>query len=422
MNTFDVRKSGVLMQAPVRIALIGAGGYGVNHLRMLERLRKEGVVDFRAVADPTEAALGEAAARLAAAGVRWFADYQEMFRELDGGLDAVVISTPIPLHLPMLEAALDRNLFVFLEKPPVPLIQDFLRLAARPEAARVALGFKLLADPSLWRLKEAMLGGAFGRIVSLRAAACWPRLDSYYGRASWAGRMVWRGLPVFDGPATNALAHIVHNIMFLAGSQRDEFGVPEDVRGELYRARQIESYDVSGLAGAFADGTTFSAAFSHAVERKMDWSIVVEGESGRAVLTKDGVESNKPLPDSWKLDHDIFEESWRDFYRFITGQQSRPHTRFADCRGYVAATNAMLISSGGIRDLPAGGVRRFVSDCDGGFDVEGMESLARLSLQTGKSFGDCGAAWAVDGLPVDAANLGRLDLSSYLPEGSCQAG
>jgi predicted dehydrogenase len=402
-----------MMQHPLRVGLIGAGGYGVNHLQMLERLHGEGKVNFRAVADPSEASLTEAQARLARAGVRWFADYVNLLETLEGELDAVVISTPIPLHLPMLDAALDRKLFVFLEKPPVPLIQDFLRVSARPESARVALGFKLLADPNLWRLKDGILGGVFGRIVSLRAAACWPRLDSYYARAGWAGRMVWRDLPVFDGPATNALAHIVHNIMFLAGTESEGFGIPGAVRGELYRARPIESYDVCGLTGSFPDGPTFSVAFSHAVERRMEWSIVVEGEAGHAVLTKEGVESDRPLPEGRKLECEIFEESWRDFYRFATGRQQRPHTRLEDCHGYVAATNAMLISSGGIHDLPAEVVRRFERVGDGGYDVEGMEIFALKSQKTGGSFADCGAAWAVNGRTVDAAHLQSVDLVSY---------
>lgn len=406
------------MQVPIRVALIGAGGYGENHLRMLERLHGEGAVVFRAVADPSEAALGEARERLLAAGVSVYADYQEMFRSLEGELDAVVISTPIPLHLPMLETALDRKLYVFLEKPPVPLIQDFLRIASRTEANRVALGFKLLADPHLWRLKEAMLDGAFGRIISLRASACWPRLDSYYARASWAGRMVWRDLPVFDGPATNALAHIVHNIMFLAGAERENFAVPEVVRGELYRARQIESYDVSSLSGTFTDGPAFSAAFSHAVETRMEWTIVVQGEKGHAVLAKDKVESDRSLPDCREIERDLFNESWQDFYRFATGRQDRPHTRFADCHGYVAATNAMLVSSGGIRNLPKEVVRRFERAGDGGYDVRDMAALATRSQRTGESFARCGATWGIDGVPVDVSSLKALDLSGYVPGGS----
>jgi predicted dehydrogenase len=416
MTMDDARKSGVLMQAPLRAALIGAGGYGANHLRILERFHAEGAVRFLAVADPTEAVQEESRDRLAARGVNWFSDYREMFESLEGQLDAVVISTPIPLHLPMLEAALDRNLYVFLEKPPVPLIQDFLRIAARPESSRVALGFKLLADPSLWRLKDAMLGGSLGRIISLRASACWPRLDSYYSRAGWAGRMVWRGMPVFDGPATNALAHIVHNIMFLAGPDRESFAVPETMQGELYRARPIESYDVCSLSGAFSSGARFGAAFAHAVEKKRDWSIVVEGDKGRAVLTINGVESDCPLPDGRRLEHDLFEESWWDFYNFATGRLARPRTSFADCFGYVAATNAMLVSSAGVRDLPAEAVRRFEIAGDGGYDVEGFGEAAARFQQTGNSLRDCGAEWAVEGVPVDAARLEELDLSRYLLE------
>jgi predicted dehydrogenase len=397
----------------MRIALIGAGGYGANYASLFERLHGEGAAVFRAVADPGGPALEETKSRLAGLGVSWHADYRRMFEECAGDLDVVVIAAPIPLHLPMLEAALDRNVFVLLEKPPVPLIQDFLRVCQRPESAKVGVGFKLLADSNLWRLKEAMKNGAFGRIVSLRASGLWPRFDSYYRRATWAGRMIWREMPVFDGPATNALAHIVHNLMFLAGATPAGFGIPGEMRGEVYRARPVESYDLCGLTGTFPDGPSFSGVFTHAVERKTDWTLVVQGERGSATLTKEGVVSDVPLGEQLP-GRDLFEECWADFHRFASGLQERPLTTLQDCHGYVAATNAMLVSSGGIRALPEQVVRRFEGAEDGGFDVEDIAGLAAESLRSGFSLTGCGAAWASDGRAVDAARLTAIPFEDFV--------
>lgn len=406
------RESG---RKPVRVAIIGAGGYGGRHVEMVEQLSRAGEVRFVAVADPTGDRLGELKSRLEGEGVEWFSDYRVMLETWDGRLDVVVISTPIPLHLPMLEAALDRNLFVLLEKPPVPLIQDYRRVAARPEAGRVALGFNLLADPDLWRLKRAILSGRLGKIRSLRAGACWPRFDAYYHRAGWAGRMIWNGLPVFDGPATNALAHIVHNIMFLAGAKETAFGVPNAVRGELYRARPIESYDVSGLTGTFPNGVTFSAAFAHAVEETLDWEIVVEGEDGSAVLGPKGVRGDIDAEPSGRSPS-LMEGTWTDFLAFVTGRKVRPFTALSDCLGYVAATNGMLVSSGGVRALPPSVVRKFGEGDAAGYAVEGMADLVRRTIATGASFAACGASWAADGSWIELSGLDAVDPARFVGE------
>lgn len=412
------------MNDPLRIGLIGAGGYGKNHLQILEEYHEKGLLRFVAVADPTAQKLMPEKARGEARGVRWFDDYLTLFAECN--LDAVVISTPIPLHLPMLEAALDRKLAVLLEKPPVPLIQDFLRVNARPEAARVALGFKLIADPKLWRLKRAIVGGSLGGIRHISGSACWPRLDSYYARAGWAGRIAWNGMAVLDGPVTNALSHILHNMMFLAGERPEGFAVPKTLRAELYRARPIESYDLCCLAGDWDSGITFSAAFTHAVEQRIEWSIVVEGDRGTARLGPDTLvfETQSTIPGEEVPAGDLFRDSWMDFYRMATGGQAKPLTSFGDCLAYVAATNAMFVSSGGIHTLPPSAVRRYETGSDGGFDVPGVTSVIERTAKTGLLFSEQDVPWAVAGSPVDAGGLkdfpardfGGGETSSAAPE------
>ncbi len=398
----------VLKKPRLRIALFGAGGFGASHLEAIEQLEAEDLMELVAVADPFVEQLAEVKTRLEQRGVRWFADFNDLLSSVSDRLDAVAIAAPIPWHLPMLSAALDRGLAVYLEKPPIPLLQDFSKITSRPESQRVAVGFHLIADPALWRLKRAMREGAFGRIVRISASACWPRFTSYYKRAGWAGRMWWRDMPVFDGPATNALAHVVHHLMFLGGETEEAFAVPEEMQGEVYRAREMESYDLCGMAGSWASGIRFHLALSHAARLRDNWEIVVHGEKGEARLFDSGksftspVELAEPLvPSPVEL---VREACWRNFHSFATGAIAKPFTALSDCRAYVASTNAMLLSSGGIHELPAEVCQTFEVDENAGIAVDGVNELVQ-SVHEGKLFSELSLPWAVSGGAVNARAL-----------------
>src|ERR1043166_2723349 len=111
------------MKTPVRFGLIGVGGIGAYHLASIEANERAGEAQLVAVADPTIDRFPEVKAKLGERGVRRHANYADMLRE-EKELDAVTIATPIPFHLEMARASLECGLFVNLEKPPVPLIQQ----------------------------------------------------------------------------------------------------------------------------------------------------------------------------------------------------------------------------------------------------------------------------------------------------------
>lgn len=405
------------MADTLRIAIIGVGGYGINHREMIERLQAEGLTRFVAVADPVAGKDDGLRERLEREGVKWFEDFREMFLAVGKDLDAVVISTPIPLHLPMLEAALDLGLAVFLEKPPVPLLQDFLRLGERPESGRVALGFKLLADPKIWHLKRAILNGDLGKIRLITGTGRWPRLDSYYNRAGWAGRLTWKDMAVLDGPATNALSHIIHNIMFLGADTEEGFSTPASLKAELYRARPtIETYDTCCLGGSWSNGVKFAAAFTHAVEERVDWEILIEGEKGSAYL-----DGHRLLINGEEVTDinggDAFYTSWLDFHAMATGAIAKAHTSFADCLAYVLVTNAMFLSSGKIHPIPADIVETFANSLgDRGFNVPGLIEIIGETGRTGRLFSEQEVSWAVPGAEIEVPGLRSLDVAPLLAE------
>jgi predicted dehydrogenase len=384
------------MTNPLRFGLIGCGGIGAYHRAAIEAHEVAGTAKLVAVADPWAERLATQKAELESRGVRWHLDYRDMLRD-EPDLDAAVIATPIPFHRDMALACINRGLAVHLEKPPVPLMHQFEELLAADTKQLVSVGFQMIGSHCTQSLKQLITDGKLGEIKTIRAGGCWPRLDNYYSRASWAGRMALDGAPVFDGPATNAFAHLVHNIMYFAGSGRDEFAVPVEVEGELYRARPIESYDTACMRGRFASGAEFGLAVTHATEAPLLFRIEVRGTKGWARLSQDGAILDSSAGASCEHaqgTQELLDINYTNFIDVIQGRRDRFSTRLADTRGYVSATNAMLASSGGIHDIDAGSVLQYVEDGAGGYDVLNLWSAVEDSFASGRLFSEQNLPWA----------------------------
>jgi predicted dehydrogenase len=384
------------MTKPVRFGLIGVGGVGAYHRAAIESHEAAGAARLVAVADPWAGRLAAQKTELESRGVRWHMDYRDMLRN-EADLDAAVIATPIPFHYDMAMACIARGLKVYLEKPPVPLIQQFEALLAADTAQSVSVGFQFIGSRCTQLLKGLVAEDRLGQVTEIRAGGCWPRLDNYYARANWAGRMFLDGAPVFDGPATNALAHVIHNIMYFAGEGRDEFAVPVEVEGELYRARPIESYDTACLRGRFAAGLEFSVAVTHATETPLPFRIEVRGTKGWARLSQDGatLESSAGVScDHPQTTQELLEINYANFIGVVQGRRDRFSTRLADTRGYVSATNAMLLSSGGIHGIDSASIRPYQRDGEGGFDVLNLREAVEETLAAGRLFSEQRRPWA----------------------------
>jgi predicted dehydrogenase len=376
--------------------LIGAGGIGAYHRAAIEGRQSAGAARLVAIADPTVERLESQKAEVEARGVRWHQDYREMLR-LEMELDAVVIATPIPFHYDMALACIARGLMIHLEKPPVPLLSQLEGLIAADTGQAISVGFQMIGGRGVQLLKQAISEGRLGQVRHIRAVGCWPRLDNYYTRASWAGKMTLNGAPVFDGPITNAFAHLVNNVMYFAAEDRDEFAVPEEIEGELYRARPIESYDTALLRGRFASGIDFAIAVTHASETVRLFSMDVCGTKGWARISVDGakLESNIGLAcECPQSTQQLLDINYLNFIDVITGRADRFTTRLADTRGYVSATNAMLASAGGILDIDPAHVRKYQRDGETGYDVAGLGAALEETFATGRLFNEQGCPWA----------------------------
>jgi predicted dehydrogenase len=228
---------------PLSVGLVGIGGYGSSHLSTLASLQAAGVCELRAIADPFAGRQPATVAALQAQGVEIYDDAEKLCARDD--IEAVFIATPIALHAPQALLAFAAGKHIYLEKPPCVTLAQHAQLVAAQERAQTvcAVGFQMQSSGAVQFVKRELVRGTLGKVDTIWAGVRWRRDDAYYQRASWAGKWRINGSPVFDGPATNALSHVVQATLFLAGETQSESAQIRRVRGTLKKARPIESYD-----------------------------------------------------------------------------------------------------------------------------------------------------------------------------------
>ena len=253
------------MDGKVSTVFIGIGGYGDLYPSLIERFpeireicRPVGVVDPFAGRAPHCGWFREQ-------GVPFYDTAEAFYKERAAEL--AVIATPIPYHKPQCLAALQNGSHVLCEKPLVPSLSDALELekAAGAAGRTLGVGFQWSFSRSMNRLKRDVLEGRFGRPFCLKSLICWKRGYDYYESSGWKGRFFdAAGRLVRDSVVTNATAHYLHNIFFLLGTTPDGAAMPEWVDAQVYRAKDIESFDTCALKGTFRDGAAFWYGATHA--------------------------------------------------------------------------------------------------------------------------------------------------------------
>jgi predicted dehydrogenase len=366
------------MNFPLSIGLIGIGGYGQRHLSTLSALQAGGLCRIAAIADPFASRHESVVAALRAGNTAIHEDIAGLLS--DETIEACFIATPIPLHVPHTLAALEAGKHVYLEKPPCVTLDEWAQLnaAQKNSGKRVAVGFQMQTAPAIHFLKENLVAGVIGRLQMVSAGARWRRDDKYYSRSGWAGCWTSQGRPVFDGPATNALAHVVHAALFLGGETVSGWSDVQRVRGRLRKARPIESYDAAFLEAQTAGGVLVRLAFAHATPEQDEVILTCIGENGRAEIHWSGAVAITPTGQATRHYYFSCEShiaASLDFLHALCGPANRPHTRLEDCLPYLQTVNGALQSSGGAAAFEPSQIHQHETDTGRGsyYSVTGLD-------------------------------------------------
>jgi predicted dehydrogenase len=224
----------------VRIAVVGAGAWGINHVRTFARAADAELV---MVCDPSESA--RARARAFAPAARLERNHGAALEAAD--VDAVVLATPAPLHADQARVALAAGKHVLVEKPLAMRAADAERAveAARAAGRILMVGHLMLYHPAVESLKTLIAAGALGRIFYMYA------MRVNLGRLRRDENAMWSLAP-----------HDVSMILHLAGQQ------PETVsaRGGCYLQEGVE--DVVFVNMRFSSGLIAQVQLSWLDPRK----------------------------------------------------------------------------------------------------------------------------------------------------------
>jgi len=396
---------------PVRVGLVGIGGFGASHIRCLQRLQPDRLFELVAVADAALHSHAETAAALREQGIACFSDYQNML-SIGPDLEAVILCTPIPLHKEMATAALRQGLHVYLEKPPVILSSDLQELIQLDTHRRTSVGFIGVSNPSIRKAHSLIARGDIGELRSIRIAASWPRPSWYYNRSNWAGKLVIGSEPVFDGPATNALSHYVHLASYLACGDVDGHESLSWLEAELYRARPIEAYDTCSLQGEFANGTEFTIALTHGCRNRTDVEVRFVGAERTASLSIGRSSVHSDLFEDVGDSTSALDTNLRNFAEGIRGS-TRFYSTLEDCVPFLDVVAGMWISSGGIHSIDPAHISTWNEEPNTLFHISDVETALARSLE-GLKFSDQGYPWAAKPRRTFAGQFSSLGLKEAL--------
>ena len=102
---------------PVRIAIVGMGGFARTYLRDIEQVEGLGRHVAQVAIEPDQRNFSTEVKALADKGVRVFASLRQMLAACRNEIDLLCIPTGIPLHRVMTVAGLEADCHVLVEKP-----------------------------------------------------------------------------------------------------------------------------------------------------------------------------------------------------------------------------------------------------------------------------------------------------------------
>jgi len=410
-----------IMKVPetqVNVCIIGVDGYGKYHYNDLIRQNERGTVRILGATVINQAEVPEKCARLRALGCELFTDYRAMLDRFGSQTDLCFIPTGIHLHASMTMDALRAGSNVFVEKPAAATIQEVraMQECERETGKFVAVGYQTMYARETFGMKRAILDGKLGKIQTIKSRGLWPRLDSYYARNGWVGRLRNKNGWILDSPFNNAIAHQLNMICFLAGADLEHTAELESIQAELYRAREMESPDTACMRIVTREQLPLYFYVTHSSRRTSDPEIVIQGDKGSIRWTLGSYQT--------EIDgkrEKVQNESFQDLRDSLVGQLLRhvkdPSTFI--CSLEIAAAQTLCangahesspvypIDAQWITRVPAGGSIQTI--------VEGLDETIDRAFEEEKLFSELGVCWAHEGRVVPLAHY------EHFPQGTLRS-
>lgn len=198
------------MSEIMRFGLIGAGAIGKIRA---DALAKSRVCELVAVTD-----LDEVRARAAAPGAQFHSDANDLIAAED--VDAVIISTPPPLHEPLAVAAASAGKHALVEKPMAATPEACERMirAAREAGTLLTVGYNHRYFAALKLVRDVVTSGEIGALSHVRA------YTGHSGLAEFKAPWMYDKAVMGGGALMDNGTHIIDLVRYIMGDPTEVFG------------------------------------------------------------------------------------------------------------------------------------------------------------------------------------------------------
>jgi predicted dehydrogenase len=234
----------------VRIALLGAGLIGREHMRLIATSNS---AVLAAIVDPDPGARAEAER----VGVPWYDRHEAM---LDASRpDGVIVALPNQLHVPAALACVERRIPVLVEKPIADTLASAMELVAAAEKAGVPVlaGHQRRHSPDIVEARRAVRDGDIGRLIAINGIWLVRKHESYF-EAAWRRR---KG----GGPLLINLIHDIDCFRFICGEIESVQAITSN------RERGFAVEDTAAVLMRFENGALGTFLLSDAVPSPYMW-------------------------------------------------------------------------------------------------------------------------------------------------------
>jgi len=276
--------------------MVGTGGYGHYYTNVLIKEYYRGLIDLKAAVEPFPENSSHTPWFLKQS-IPVFSTLEEAFKN-HLRADLVIISSPLHYHVPQSILALEQGSHVLCDKPVATTIQDARDLitAKNKTGLHVLVGYQWSFASAIQALKKDIQKGLFGKPVRMKTLCLWPRGFEYYSRNDWAGKLKDKmGNWVLDSPANNAMAHFLHNLLYLLGEEKDSGALPGSIEAEAYKAYDIQNFDTVASRMLVNEETELLFYASHSIRNSLgpmfklefEQATVTYGEDSKSIVSKD---------------------------------------------------------------------------------------------------------------------------------------
>ncbi|MHB1294054.1 MAG: Gfo/Idh/MocA family protein [Anaerolineae bacterium] len=394
----------------IRFGMVGIGGFAATWVRTLHMLEAQGNAQLVAAAERDTVRYAAETEALQARGRPVYPSLAALLAEYDEPLDVIGLPVGIPFHTPLAVQALRAGHNVLVEKPLAGSVQDAREIAdaCRESGRWCAVGYQWLHSPTIQWIADLLRSGRLGALREARTLIVWPRAAAYYGRNEWAGALRMHDRWVLDGPATNAAAHFLTNLLYLGALESQGIAEIASVQAELYRAKPIASYDTAAIDIRLTNDARLLFLSSHAVAHVQEPVMHIRCAAGvvtwsaaddtAVVRWANGSEERfvNPRP------QDNAAGPIAQAARVAAGLEAAPLCSVAQAAPQVLAVNLAFESSSGIRTIPASACYETALGGSPLIAIRGMEEFLQAAYAQGKLPSELGAPWAVASEPVRA--------------------